>query len=84
MMELTEVGVHSRMNSAREILAMLAKEDIKSAYCIVMVHSDDHPLLDICEMENLFIDCAHPFGLSLAPRIFSAIPDSIYLALFIL
>jgi len=48
-----------------------AKVDIKSTYCIVPVH----PLLGMMWEGNLFVDCALPFGLRSAPRIFTAIAD---------
>ena len=55
--------------------ANLVKVDIKSAYHIVPVHADDHLLLGIMWNDNLFVDCALPFGLRSAPRNFSTIAD---------
>jgi len=67
-------------DAAREISrlgtgAILAKVDVKSAYRIIPVHPDDRPLLGMMWDGNLFIDCALPFGLRSAPRIFSAVAD---------
>ena len=53
----------------------MAKVEIKSAYHIVPVHPDDHPLLGMMWEGNLFVDSALPFGLRLAPRIFTAKAD---------
>ena len=57
-----------------EILALdpgtlLAKIDIKSAYYIVPVHTDDRHLLGMCFHDQVYIDAALPFGLQSAPKI---------------
>ena len=57
--------------------AILAKIDLLHAYRIIPVHSDDHPLLGIRWEHNTFIDTALPFGLRLAPKIFSAFADTL-------
>ena len=56
---------------------LLAKTNLKSAYHIVPVHPDDRPLLGMNWDESLFLDAALPFGLSSAPKIFSAVADSL-------
>ena len=49
---------------------VLAKIDLLSAYRIIPVHPDDHPLLAIKWDGDTFIDTALPFGLRSAPKIF--------------
>ena len=56
---------------------LLAKTDLKSAYRIVPVHPDDRPLLGMNWDESLYLDAALPFGLRSAPKIFSAVADSL-------
>ena len=55
----------------------LAKLDLKNAYRMVPVHSDDHHLLGIRWGTDVFIDTALPFGLRSAPKIFSAVADAL-------
>ena len=50
--------------------SLLAKLDLKAAYCMVPVHPMDSPLLGICWRESTLIDRALLFGLCLAPIIF--------------
>ena len=58
-------------------LGQEAKIDMKSAYRLVPVHPDDRPLL-ACKWEGqVFVDSALPFGLRLAPKIFTAVADVI-------
>ena len=49
----------------------MAKMDIQSAYQNVLVHPDDRILLGMKWEDQLFIDTVLPFGLRLAPKIFS-------------
>ena len=56
---------------------LLAKTDLKSAYRIVPVHPDDRPLLGMKWGESVFLDAALPFGLRSAPKIFSAVADTL-------
>lgn len=53
------------------------KLDLKSAYCIIPVNPDDHPLLAISWKGSTFVDRALPFGLRSASKIFSAVSDMI-------
>ena len=53
--------------------ALLAKIDVKEAYRNITIHPDDRHLLGISWNEKLFLDCQLPFGLRLAPVIFSAV-----------
>ena len=55
----------------------LVKIDLKDAYRIVPVHSDDYHLLGITWDGETFIDRALPFGLRSAPKIFSVVADFI-------
>ena len=56
---------------------LLAKIDLHHAFRILPVHADDHPLLDIQWGADTFVDTALPFGLRLAPNIFSAFADAL-------
>ena len=67
-------------DAAKEILRMgrgtrLAKVDIKSAYRIVPVHSEDRALLGMLWDGALYVDSVLPFGS--APKIFTAIADAL-------
>ena len=59
----------------------LAKLDIQSAYRIVLVHPHDHHLLAITWESKTYVDCALPFSLRLAPKIFTVVFDMIAWAL---
>ena len=54
---------------------------LKDAYRIVRVHPHDHHLLGISWRGQVFVDRALPFGLRSAPKIFTAVADSIAWAL---
>ena len=56
---------------------VLATIDLLSAYRIIPVHPDDHPLLAIKWDGDTFIDTTLPFGLRSAPKIFSALADAL-------
>ena len=55
----------------------LVKLDIKDAYRIVPIHPADYHLLGINWDGKTYIDRALPFGLRSAPKIFSAVADTI-------
>ena len=57
--------------------ALLAKMDIDSAYRNVPVHPADRPLLGMQWKRSIFFDTRLPFGLRSAPKIFSAVADSL-------
>lgn len=54
---------------------LLAKFDMKSAYCNVSVHPDDRCLLGMKWRGEYYINLAAPFGLQSAPYIFSSFAD---------
>ena len=69
-------------DAARAIVAhgrgcLLSKVDIKQAYRMVPVHPEDRPLLGMVWDGGLYVDTALPFGLSSAPKIFTAVADAI-------
>ena len=55
----------------------LVKADIKEAYRMLPIHPEDQPLLGVCWKDSVYIDCALPFGLRSAPKIFSAVADAV-------
>ena len=57
--------------------SQLAKMDIESAYRMIAVHPDDRPLLAVQWAEKIFYDTRLPFGLRLAPKIFTAVADAL-------
>ena len=57
--------------------ALLTKFDLKVAYRIVPVHPADHHKLGITREGATFVDRCLPFGLRSAPKIFSAISESL-------
>ena len=57
--------------------AQLAKMDLKSAYRMVPVHPDDQHLLGLKWEGVVYRDTSLPFGLRSAPKIFSAVADSL-------
>ena len=54
--------------------ALLAKTDIKAAYRIVPVAPSDRIFLGMQFKDQIYVDCALPFGLSSAPKIFNGWP----------
>ena len=59
----------------------MAKTDLQSAYRHVPVHPSDQHLLGIEWAGKVFVDRALPFGLRSAPKLFSAVADSLAWAL---
>ena len=57
--------------------AQLAKLDIAHAYRNVPIHPQDRPLLGMEWEGKLYIDTVLPFGLRSAPKVFSALADSL-------
>ena len=57
--------------------ALMAKLDLKDAYRIVPIHPKGRPLLGMRWRDSIYIDCALPFGLRSAPKIFSALADGL-------
>jgi hypothetical protein len=57
--------------------ALLAKVDIESAYRLIPVHPQDHPLQAMEWRGHLYVDPMLPFGLRSAPTIFNALADGL-------
>ena len=55
---------------------LLAKLDMKEAYRAVPVHPSDQRLLAVQWRGDTYIDRVLPFGLCLAPKLFSALTDA--------
>ena len=55
----------------------MAKLNLKDAYRIVPIHPQDCPLLGMRWTYFIYINCALPFGLRSAPKIFSALVDGL-------
>ena len=60
----------------------LVKMDLKDAYRVVPVHSKDQHLLAVSWDGAIYADRSLPFGLLSAPKIFTAVADTITWALF--
>ena len=59
--------------------ALLAKLDIQNAYRIIPVHPDDRGMR---WQGSICLDAALPFGLRSAPKIFSAVADTLLWVMF--
>lgn len=57
--------------------AMMAKIDIAHAYRNVPIHPQDRQLLGMQWEDKLFVDKTMPFGMRSAPKIFSALADTL-------
>ena len=57
--------------------AVMVKLNVASAYRIVPVHPDDRLLQGMRWKGGVYIDKALPFGLSSAPKIFTALSDAV-------
>lgn len=56
----------------------MAKLDLKAAYRSVPVRPEDRLVLGTRWEESILVDTALPFGLSSAPKIFSAVADALF------
>ena len=56
---------------------VLAKFDIQGAYRLVPVHPVDRVLLGMKRDGAVYVDAALPFGLRLAPKLFTAVVDTL-------
>ena len=56
---------------------LLAKIDIENAYRNIPIHSADRRLLGMSWNQALYIDTVLPFGLRSAPKLFSAVADTL-------
>ena len=54
---------------------LLAKLDIKNAFCFLPIHPADRHLLALHWNNNLYIDTCLPFGLRSAPKLFNILAD---------
>lgn len=57
--------------------ALLAKINIESAYRLIPVHPQDHPLQAMEWQGKIYVDPMLPFGLRSAPKIFNAVADAL-------
>ena len=57
--------------------ALLAKIDIKAAYCMLLIHPDNRWLLGMQWEVALFVESAIPFGLRSAPKLFTSVADAV-------
>ena len=80
-LQYTSVDQAARLVAACGRGALMAKTDLCSAYRQVPVHRDDQHLLGIEWRGQTYIDKALPFGLRSAPKIFTAVADSLAWAL---
>ena len=74
--ELCSMSYITVDDAVREILdvgpgSLLAKIDIKSAFCLIPVQPADRHLLAMSWNGSLYIDTCLPFGLRSAPRLFN-------------
>ena len=61
----------SNISSPLAQVALLAKLDIKNAFCLLPIHPADRHLLALHWENNLYIDTCLPFGLRSAPKLFN-------------
>ena len=57
--------------------ALLAKVDVESAYRLIPVHPQHHPLQGLMRGSKIFIDPMLLFGLRSAPKSFNAVADAL-------
>ena len=57
--------------------SLLAKIDIKAAYCLVPVWPPDRRWLGLKWKDSIYIDMMLPFGLRSAPKIFNCLADAL-------
>ena len=55
--------------------ALMAKVDMESAYCLIPVHPQDHPIHAMMWDGKVYIDPVLLFGLRSSPKIFNAVAD---------
>ena len=80
--ELASVSYASVDDAVQLILQLrkgseLVKLDLKQAYCQVSIHPHNQHLFGVVWEGDVFVDRALPFGLRLAPKIFTAVSDVI-------
>ena len=57
--------------------SLLAKVDIESAYRLIPMHPEDCQLLGVTWRDQYFCDFMLPFGLRSAPKLFTALADTL-------
>ena len=74
---LTYITVDTAINHIIELGpgTLLAKIDIKSAFCLLPVHPSDRHLLAMKWNKGIYIDACLPFGLRSAPKLFNILAD---------
>jgi hypothetical protein len=80
--ELSSIRYATVDNAVQKILhlgksTLLAKIDIEHAYRNIPIHPDDRHLLGMSWEGSLYIDTVLPFWLRSAPKIFSAVADTL-------
>ena len=80
--EISSCQYTSVMVAAQRVLkvgkgALLAKMDIKQAYCNISVAPEDRHLLGFQWDDHIYVDLRLPFGLRSAPFIFSSVADAL-------
>ena len=57
--------------------SLLAKVDVKSAFCNIPVHPADRRLLGMEWNQAVYVDMVLPFGLRSTPRLFNTVADAL-------
>ena len=66
-------GIPEKRHKA--IYCLLAKLDVKSAFCLLPVHVADRHLLAMRWNNQIYFDTCLPFGLRSAPKLFNVLAD---------
>lgn len=56
---------------------MLAKVDVEHAYHNILMHADNRPILGMRWRDKIYVNTVLPFGLRSAPKVFSAVADTL-------
>jgi len=81
--DLASINYYTSLDHLATLVLSLGKDsfqvkvDIQEAYCMVPVHPQDQPLLGVQWSGCTYVDRMLPFGLRLAPKIFSALADGL-------
>ena len=54
---------------------LISKVDIKSAFCLLLVHPADHHLIAMTWNKQIYIDTCLSFGLHSAPKLFNILAE---------
>ncbi len=77
LMKYTSVDQADRIVQSVGKGALLSKLELKGAYRMVPIHTDDQPLLGVTWQGAIYVDATLPFGLRSAPKSFSVVPNGI-------